>query len=251
MEKKIITMKNLRFGTGIPKICIPITGATLEKLLQEASAFTPACLDLMEWRADFFQDIFNPLAVLDALKQLRTALGKIPILFTFRTKQEGGEREISALEYASLLKTVIRSSLADGIDIELFMGDELVANLVSVAREHGVTVIISNHDFQKTPDQQELLSRLNHMSELGADLPKIAVMPNSARDVLTLLGATETFSSQTGRPLITMSMGKLGVISRLCGERFGSCLTFGTSGAASAPGQIPADKLKEILELIH
>ena len=159
MEKKIVTMKNLLFGTGIPKICIPITGATLEKLLQEASAFTPACLDLMEWRADFFQDIFNPLAVLEALKQLRTALGKIPILFTFRTKQEGGEREISALEYASLLKTVIRSSLADGIDIELFMGDELVANLVSVAREHGVTVIISNHDFQKTPDQQELFSR--------------------------------------------------------------------------------------------
>ena len=86
--------------------------------------------------------------------------------------------------------------------------------------------------------------------KLGADIPKIAVMPQSKKDVLTLLAATEEMASEhADRPIITISMGKDGMISRLCGEVFGSALTFGTAGKASAPGQINVDELRQVLEM--
>ena len=87
---------------------------------------------------------------------------------------------------------------------------------------------------------------------MGADIPKIAVMPRSKRDVLTLLSATEEMASDyADRPIITMSMAGLGSISRLSCEVFGSCLTFGSGSMASAPGQIDAQELKEVLTSVH
>ncbi len=113
-------------------------------------------------------------------------------------------------------------------------------------------VVASNHDFEKTPEKDEIVRRLRKMQELGADIPKIAVMPQSRKDVLTLLSATEEMASEyADRPIITMSMSATGLISRLCGECFGSALTFGAVGKASAPGQMNASDLSEILNLIH
>ena len=96
------------------------------------------------------------------------------------------------------------------------------------------------------------MARLQKMQEFGADLPKIAVMPQCRKDVLTLLAATEEMAgTYADRPIITMSMAKDGVISRICGEVFGSALTFGTAGKASAPGQIEVERLREVLEIFH
>ena len=133
------------------------------------------------------------------------------------------------------------------------MGDEILGQLISRARESRVRVIASNHDFEKTPGLDEILARLHHMDRLGADILKIALMPRSADDVLTLLAATREMSARgSSRPLITMSMSGQGLISRLSGEFFGSCLTFGClEGAPSAPGQIPARQLKSMLETLH
>ena len=85
------------------------------------------------------------------------------------------------------------------------------------------------------------------MKALGADLPKYAVMPRTPGDVLALLAATWEASSEIG-PVITMSMGELGKITRAEGGVFGSCLTFGAGLNASAPGQIDAENLRAILE---
>lgn len=113
-------------------------------------------------------------------------------------------------------------------------------------------VVASNHDFHKTPSQDEIVSRLCKMQELGADIPKIAVMPQNKKDVLTLLSATEEMVREhASRPIITMSMAGTGVISRLCGEVFGSALTFGAVGKASAPGQMGASELRTVLTLLH
>ena len=90
------------------------------------------------------------------------------------------------------------------------------------------------------------------MQELDVDLPKIAVMPKKKEDVLTLLAATEEMNRKyADRPIITMSMAGDGVISRLCGEVFGSALTFGAAGQASAPGQIGVKELRQILTILH
>ena len=90
------------------------------------------------------------------------------------------------------------------------------------------------------------------MQELGADIPKIAVMPTCRRDVLTLLCATEEmYTEHADRPIITMSMSGTGEISRLCGEVFGSALTFGAVGKVSAPGQMGIEDLTTVLGLLH
>ena len=90
---------------------------------------------------------------------------------------------------------------------------------VKTSHECGVKVIASNHDFRKTPPKAELISRMRKMQELGADIPKIAVMPQSTEDVLTLLSATEEMRRcYADRPVITMSMAGTGIVSRMCGE---------------------------------
>ena len=84
------------------------------------------------------------------------------------------------------------------------------------------------------------------------DLAKLAVMPKNADDVLRLLKVTYDIKKQYPALLVvTMSMGKLGVISRLSGEIFGSCITFGADGEVSAPGQMQMETLSGILDALH
>ncbi|VUC85423.1 3-dehydroquinate dehydratase [Salmonella sp. NCTC 11881] len=136
--------------------------------------------------------------------------------------------------------------------MSFFTGDDEVKATVGYAHQHNVAVIMSNHDFHKTPAAEEIVQRLRKMQELGADIPKIAVMPQTKADVLTLLTATvEMQERYADRPIITMSMSKTGVISRLAGEVFGSAATFGAVKKASAPGQISVADLRTVLTILH
>ncbi|MBY9078555.1 type I 3-dehydroquinate dehydratase [Paenibacillus sp. HN-1] len=247
-----VTVKDVVIGEGMPKICIPLVGATAKELIREAEALLTLGADVAEWRTDFFAEVENLEAVLSALAGIRRAVPDIPLIFTFRSAREGGEREISDEYYAELNRTAAESGMTDLIDVELFAGDDIVTPLIEWAHERGVRVVVSNHDFHKTPPKEVIVARLRKMQELGGDLPKIAVMPLHAGDVLTLLDATRIMHEQfADRPIITMSMAGKGIISRLAGELFGSALTFGSAKAASAPGQLPAAELRDLLELMH
>ncbi len=247
-----VIVKHISIGEGRPKICVPIVGETTEAILEEAASLCGLPLDLVEWRADHFQEVFDTDAVCSAGQALRKILGDTPLLFTFRTATEGGQAPCSADTYVALNKAIVSCGFCDLIDVELFTGDEAVRDLISLAHSAGIKVIVSNHDFHATPAKEELVARLVRMQQLGADLPKIAVMPQSEDDVLTLLSATlemKTHHSET--PVITMSMSGTGIVSRLAGECFGSALTFGAAKKASAPGQLHVRDLDEILDIIH
>ena len=247
-----VMIRGVAIGEGIPKICVPIVGKTREEIIKAAEEIRTLPVDVVEWRADWYEEVFEANVVLDVLQELRRILGEFPLLFTFRTKKEGGEKEIDEKNYRILNQLVVESGLADLIDVEVFSGDEVVNDLVRTAHENGVKVIGSNHDFEKTPEKEEIIRRLCRMQELDVDLPKIAVMPKKKEDVLTLLAATEEMNRKyADRPIITMSMAGDGIISRLCGEVFGSALTFGAAGQASAPGQIGVKELRQILTILH
>lgn len=249
---KSVTVRNTVIGEGIPKICVPIVGKNEQELLKEAEVLKNVAVDVVEWRMDWFEQIEDLNAAKSILKTLRTALGDLPILATFRTKKEGGERSVSTAYYVELNKTIAASGDADMIDVELFTGDAEVSDIVKTAHDNGVKVVMSNHDFDKTPAYEEIIARLIKMQELDADIPKIAVMPTCKKDVLTLLTATcDMHEQHADRPIITMSMAGSGVISRLCGEVFGSALTFGAALKASAPGQMGVEDLKTVLTLLH
>ena len=247
-----VKVRNVEIGTGQPKIILPIVGVTHQDIVDEARLIASLDGDVVEWRADWFEHVDDFDAVRAVLQDLRTELGEMPILMTFRTSKEGGEKAIDPESYRDLNVKAAATGLVDLVDVEIFTGDDIVREIIDGAHAHGVKVVASNHDFHATPAQSDIVYRLRKMQDMGADLPKIAVMPQNKKDVLTLLSATEEMSSQyADRPIITMSMAGTGVISRLCGEVFGSSMTFGAARKASAPGQMDAKQLKTVLDALH
>jgi len=239
----MVKIGNVNLDNGMPKICVPIVGHTVDELVQECRYLQDKIYDVVELRIDFLKDVTSLDAVGEALSAVRRELPNGAILFTFRTKEEGGETAVPEAYYFDLINYAIESGKVDAVDIE---------KTLAVAKAHSVTVVMSNHDFDKTPSFDEITERLIGMKKIGADVAKLACMPNSAKDVLTLLSATEAVKSQyPDEPIITMSMGKLGAVSRISGEIFGSALTFGSAKKASAPGQIEVTMLQQILRTLH
>ncbi len=249
---KTVKIRNLTLGEGRTKICVPVCEKTADKII---SAFKEVLLlpaQIIEFRADWFDDVFDTEALVGLLKKIRETAREMPVLFTFRTAKEGGEKEITDLMYDTVVCAAIASGCVDAVDVEMFREQTVVLNILDLAHKSHVPVIMSNHDFDKTPDKDEIIARLIRMDEMGADVLKIALMPNSCADVLKLLAATEEMKRlYTDKPMITMSMGGMGLISRLSGESFGSALSFGAGKKASAPGQMAAKDLDAVLNAIH
>lgn len=252
MKTREIVIRDIVIGSGMPKICIPIVGETQEEIFAQAKHISTLECDMTEWRVDWFEEYMDKEARAQVLAGLREILGNMPIIATFRTKREGGNKDIDFHEYAKVNLSIAKSGYVDFIDVEAFSFGEISEELIQEAQKAGVHVIASNHDFKKTPPKEEMMNRLLKMQEMGADIAKIAVMPQSEKDVLTLMTATEEMVREKANiPIITMSMSGLGGISRLAGEIFGSSVTFASAGHASAPGQMDSRELKQVLELLH
>ena len=246
----IVEVRNLKIGEGMPKICVPITGTDKEMILTEALAIQKSKADIVEWRVDFLKRENDFSYIEEILQQLREILGDMPLLFTYRTQSEGGSGSLNLKQYEALYDMVAATKAVDVIDIEIFSYG--TKSLIEKMQTQGIKVIGSNHDFVKTPGKEEIVKRLQHMQMLGVDIGKIAVMPVEKEDVLELLSATlEVNKEGEGIPVITMSMGSMGIISRIAGEFSGSALTFGIVNKSSAPGQILIDKLLQSLQVMH
>ena len=247
----IIKIKNVEIGKGIPKICIPLTGKNREEIIEEMEIVKKSNPDLIEWRVDFFEESDNPERVCEMLGTINNSFKQIPVLFTFRTKEEGGEKSIMSEDYVKLLKEVSERRLADIVDVQVFWYGEKSEDFIKELKETGAVVLASSHHFEGTPSVREMSDALYTMENRGADIVKLAVMPQSGKDVCALLEATMERKEHSNKPRITMSMGQSGMLSRICGELTGSCVTFASGKQASAPGQIKADELKKVLGDIH
>ena len=247
-----VDIRGCRIGEGRPKVILPIVERAEAAILEKAAQFSTLQADCVEWRVDHFDDARTPGAVARCLAKLRVALKDKLLLVTFRTKTEGGEQALSHPEYLAFLSLILDTDCADLLDIEFFTAGADLPLLVEQAHTAGVPVVCSSHDFAKTPPQAELVERMVQMQQAGADLPKLAVMPQSRTDVLELLAATaEMAEHHPETPVITMSMGALGAVGRLAGETFGSAMTFANPGQASAPGQVSLDIVNEVLDALH
>lgn len=244
-----VLVRGCAIGEGRPKVILPIVEKTEETILKKAAEFSTMNADCVEWRVDWFENALDTDALTHCLHGLRDALGEMLLLVTFRTKAEGGEMTLTPEQYTAFCTAVCDSGCADLIDIEFFPTGNALPGLIEQAHTAGLKVICSNHNFQKTPPRAELVARMVAMQKAGADLPKLAVMPTCRADVLELLAATAEMADQYSEtPVITMSMGALGGVSRLCGEAFGSAMTFANPGTASAPGQVPLDVVNAVLD---
>lgn len=237
---------------GHALICTPLVGRTAEALQAELASILPKGPDVIEWRVDFFAEIHDPARVVDVARAIRQAAGNTPIIFTRRAAHEGGEPlAVEEDVVIAAYEAVCASGAIDIIDYELSQSAENRAKLRAVSRAHGVAMIMSYHNFKSTPGSAVLVEKIVAAEREGADVAKVAVMPQTRGDVLVLLEATLTASERVGIPLITMSMGGLGAMTRLCGWIYGSVLTFAVGKSSSAPGQIPVEDLRAAMKTLQ
>jgi len=238
-------------GGAMPAVCVPLVARTADALLAEAAAAVAGAPHLLEWRVDFLDGIERTADVVALARRLKQVAGGLPVLFTCRAPQEGGEpTALSADQVAELHAAVAASGAIDLIDIEMASEPRHLATVSRSARAHGLTLVLSFHDFQRTPPADQLLARFRQAHALGADVGKVAVMPHTPGDVLALLQATWEASEALPIAVTGMAMGPLGAPSRIVGGQFGSALTFAAGQVASAPGQLPLGELRTALDVL-
>ena len=251
---KSIHVKKLTIGEGMPKIAVPVMAGSPEETIRKVSD-AAAAADLIELRADSCPEITEPERLQALLRGVSDAAGGKPVLFTVRTEPEGGLFRGSRKAYGEILRNALLSGFTDLVDIEAFPSDgspEMAEELVRIAHEQGAAVVLSSHDFAKTPDSGILLQRLRRMEQMGADIAKIACMPQSLSDADRMLAVSAAAKQELQIPFLAISMGEAGRKTRLSGEVYGSAVTFGClPGEESAPGQVRADVLREELISLH
>jgi len=253
MNAKPITLRGKPISGGtVPLICTPLVGRTADAVRAEVAAIVPKKPDVLEWRVDFFEDIGNASSVIDTARAIKAAAGDIPLLFTRRSSMEGGEKiAIAEPQVVAVYGEVCAARCVDLVDYELANSPEDLRRIRDVSREYDVAMVMSYHNFQATPPAAQLVEKFVQAEKLGADVAKVAVMPKSLDDVLTLLDATLQGSRAVQLPLITMSMGAFGSLSRMVGAVFGSSLTFAVGQTASAPGQVAIEELRTVLATVR
>jgi len=254
MKQKIkaIDPRAKKPGGETPLLCTTLLGRTRERLLAEATNVMAQKPDIIEWRVDYFEAIRDTAAVIATMRALRTLARALPIIFTCRSIEEGGERvPIDDEKVVDLCAAMSASRLVDFIDFEMGNDREHVRRVRESTQAHKIRLILSYHNFSYTPGLEYLVQRFLEAERLGADVAKVAVMPRDRMDVLTLLAATAQADAKAHIPLISMSMGPLGAVTRMIGGLFGSGLSFAVSESASAPGHIPIGDLVTVYDIIR
>ena len=229
-----------------PEICIPTTGRTLAEITGEALKIAQAAPDLIEFRADYFKDaVFDNIFA--AISAIRRANPKTPIIFTFRSKKEGGVSHTPKKTRARILKAVINGRLCQICDIEQSLGTNTVSSLTARAKQKGVLTIISYHNFTRTPNLKKIAALWQNAARYNPDYIKIAAMAKRGADAALLWHAISALSRKSRIKPVVVAMGEEGKITRAAG----TAITFAPLFAKGAPGQIPYFNLKEIFSLLY
>jgi 3-dehydroquinate dehydratase type I len=223
---------------NVGKVCIPIVETAAEEALiaiKEVNRWA----DLIELRADYLKRV--KLALLLENRQK-------PFIVTNRRKEEGGKYRGEERRRLSVLQEAIDLG-ADYIDVEL--ASERSSLQGFIRNKKGTQVILSFHDFRRTPSLKELQRLFDRMVRLGADVIKIVSFARSWEDNLTILSLIP-FAKARKQEIVAFCMGEKGKISRLFSPFLGAAWTYASLSRvkASAPGQLTIREMKEIWEML-
>ena len=252
VPNKPVKIGDCVLGGAVPLVCIPLVGRNREEVLAEVRNLESVAPDVIELRVDAWDCIEDREKSASLLKEVRGMAKKPPVILTCRGHWEGGIKEVSESAKDAVYEAAVEEGLADFVDKELCYGERKLREWKERANSKGISLIVSYHNFEKTPSKEFIYSQLAQQIRYGADVAKAALMPRSEEDVLNVLSATLAVRRDfPDTPLITMSMGRLGMHSRVVGGLYGSDLTFAVGIAASAPGQIPAAQMRSAFELMY
>lgn len=224
----MIKLGNISLGV-IPRVAVSVADKESNETIISRH------IDVLEIRADRFEDTGVDY-VKDCVREKRRA--QIPIILTVRNDEaEGGKTGISDDDKYKIFAGVI--SLVDAVDIEL--SSPLLAKAVNLVKENRKTAVVSAHNFKETVSDAILKNILDRAKEGGADIVKIAMQANSVEDIKRLAAFT---LENRDKNIITVSLGRLGSISRLLFPLMGSLLTYSYISRETAPGQLPLERLQ-------
>ncbi len=232
----------VKIGTFDLKKRAAVVAAISETPIETARSAKMLGADILEIRFDLL-NITNPHDAKKLVNDIKSATN-LPCIATNRLQSEGGKWSGTEEDRIGLLIEILEQ--VDAVDIELSAGEDVRDLVVQNAKHAGKTVIVSSHDFNKTPAIDRMQKTLDDCFDAGADIAKLAVMPETMQDVLNLLQATQ----DSRAPVCTISMGDPGKHSRIVASCYGSVLTYGSVGDAVAPGQLRVDELKTALEML-
>lgn len=217
------------------KTCVSIAETTLQKLITTLKKALKKS-DYVEIRFDFLK----PVQVPEALELSKRYLKKT--VCTLRPKSEGGRFSGTEKERISIIKLIAEYS-PHLIDVE-FNTLTKEKSLFNYIKKTKTDILVSWHDFKKTPDITFLEKRFRQMSKFS-NFVKIVTTAKGASDasrVLSLYGMAKKTK------LIAFAMGDLGRISRILCLYLGSPFTYVSLGKAVAPGQFSLSEVKSIID---
>ncbi|UOR10220.1 type I 3-dehydroquinate dehydratase [Halobacillus amylolyticus] len=251
-SKKTFKVKGKLIGGQRPMICIPLIGKNTQELIEELDVIKGKQPDIIEWRADYFENLDDESKVIDALNKISDIAGGVPLLFTIRSAAEGGQKiALNEKDKLNLLKLLVGTGSIDFVDYELDNNEDDIKYLRKITNNHDIKLIFSYHNFEQTPSVETIFEIGRQAENYQADMVKISVMPKNMDDVLVLLEATQAINKHIKIPVVSISMGEYGSISRMFGWKFGSAITFGIGEQSSAPGQIPVEDLRSVINIIE
>ncbi|MBM4323757.1 MAG: type I 3-dehydroquinate dehydratase [Deltaproteobacteria bacterium] len=226
-------------GEKMGKICVPIAERTLHgasRAIEEAREMA----DLIELRVDYLK---KPV-----LKHLLKKGGP-PFIITNRRRVEGGKHRGTEEERLGVLKEAIDLE-AEYVDIEVRSDRSAILNLLAGRKE--TKIILSFHDFERTPSRKSLKSTFDQMAQLEADLIKIVTLARSWEDNFSILSLL-SYAKEKKKEIIAFCMGEKGKMSRIFSPLMGGAWTYAslTSEGASAPGQLPVEEIREIYKRLR
>ena len=197
--------------------------------------------DIIEWRADFLAKE----AILQVAPAVFETFAGRELLFTLRTRSEGGEIDLSSEEYVQIIKDVTQLYQPDYVDFEYYTHKDVFDQMLDFPN-----LVLSYHNFQETPDN--MMEILSELTSLTPKVVKISVMAHTEQDVLDLMNYTRGFKTlNPEQDYVTISMGKIGKVSRITSDVTGSSWSFASLDEASAPGQISLSSMKKIREILN
>lgn len=221
-------------------ICTPIQVKT-QKEAKKQLKILAGKVDMAEIWLDHIKDLD-----IDDLLKVKT----LPVICVCKKENDKGKFKGSYKEASEVLIQAIKSG-TDYIDIPLLMPKELNKKIVQVAKKHKVKIIISHHNFTKTPSISMLIKKAIDMQKRGASIVKIAVMAKSLSDTVAIISLAKQLESK-GIKHILIAMGRVGALSRVLTPTLGGDIMFAPieKKKGSAPGQISVKELKEAWSLI-
>ena len=251
-SKTKVAVRGRVIGGPIPLICLPLAAGKPSEVLSQAEELARFSPDLVEWRIDYYENAEDIEDSIVMLKAVRKKIGDIPLIFTCRMDAEGGHKSIRGDMRRELIKAAITSGEIDIADVEMCNGTDFIGAVKDACSRCGSHLILSYHNFYQTPDEAFIINKLARAREIGADIAKVAVMPNSYKDVLVLMkAALKARTESLAIPVIAISMGSEGRVTRLAGGLFGSDLSYAIGKESSAPGQLPIDALRQAMALLY